>query len=46
MRESLFANFRLDLSAETLTALGRLRSAVALEIHPHSPHGANPPSAS
>ena len=38
---SLFAreNFRLDLSAETLITLGRLGLAVALEIHPHSPHG-------
>ncbi|SRR5258708_17222757 len=45
---SLFAreNFRLDLSAETLGALGRLGLAVALEIHPHSPHGANPSAAS
>jgi hypothetical protein len=37
---SLFAreNFRLDLSAESLAMLGRLGLAVALEIHPHSPH--------
>jgi hypothetical protein len=45
---SLFAreDFRLDLSAETLAALGRLGLAVALEIHPHSPHGVSPPTAS
>jgi Domain of unknown function (DUF4279) len=45
---SLFAreNFRLDLSAETLAMLGRLGLAVALEIHPHSPHGFSPSSAS
>ena len=45
---SLFAreNFRLDLSAETLATLGRLGLAVALEIHPHSPHGSGPSSAS
>jgi hypothetical protein len=45
---SLFAreNFRLDLSAETLTTLGRLGLAVALEIHPHSPHGVGPSPAS
>jgi hypothetical protein len=45
---SLFAreNFRLDLSAETLAALGRLGLAVALDIHPHSPHGVGPSSAS
>ena len=45
---SLFAreNFRLDLSPETLTTLGRLGLAVALEVHPHSPHGANPSSPS
>jgi Domain of unknown function (DUF4279) len=45
---SLFAreNFRLDLSAESLAMLGRLGLAVALEIHPHSPHGVNPSSAS
>jgi hypothetical protein len=45
---SLFAreNFRLDLSAETLATLGRLGLAVALEIHPHSPHGVGPSPAS
>jgi hypothetical protein len=45
---SLFAreNFRLDLSAEALTTLGRLGLAVALEIHPHSPHGVSPSPAS
>ena len=45
---SLFAreNFRLDLSTESLAMLGRLRLAVALEIHPHSPHGVKPSSAS
>jgi hypothetical protein len=44
---SLFAreDFRLDLSAETLVTLGRLGLAVALEIHPHAPHGGNPSSA-
>jgi hypothetical protein len=37
---SLFVreNFRLDLSPATLATLGRLGLAVALEIHPHSPH--------
>jgi len=45
---SLFAraNFRLDLSVETLATLGRLGLAVALEIHPHSPHGVGPALAS
>ena len=39
---SLYAreNFRLDLSAESLALLGRLRLAVALDVHPHSPHSA------
>jgi len=40
------ANFRLDLSVETLATLGRLGLAVALEIHPHSPHGVGPSLAS
>ena len=45
---SLFAraNFRLDLSVETLVTMGRLGLAVALEIHPHLPHGVSPSSAS
>jgi hypothetical protein len=45
---SLFVreNFRLDLTPETLGLLGRLGLAVALEIHPHSPHDAAPPPAS
>jgi len=40
---SLYAreNFRLDLSAESLALLGRLRLAVVLEVHPHSPHSAS-----
>jgi len=44
----LFAreNFRLDLSAESLAMLGRLGLAVALEIHPHLPHGIGTSSAS
>jgi hypothetical protein len=38
---SLFAreDFRLELSADSLTALGRLRLAVALDVHPHGPRG-------
>jgi hypothetical protein len=45
---SLFVreNFRLDLTPETLGLLGRLGLAVALEIHPHSPHEAGPATAS
>ena len=45
---SLFVreNFRLDLTPETLGLLGRLGLSVALEIHPHSPHGADPATAS
>jgi hypothetical protein len=45
---SLFAreNFRLDLSPESLAMLGRLGLAVALEIHPHSPHGSGTSQAS
>jgi hypothetical protein len=45
---SLFAreNFRLDLSAESRAMLGRLGLAVALEIHPHSPHSIGTSSAS
>lgn len=45
---SLFVreNFRLDLTPETLGLLGRLGLAVALEIHPHSPHEAGPVTAS
>jgi hypothetical protein len=39
---SLFAreSFRLDLSAESLALLGRLGLAVALDVHPPSPHNA------
>jgi uncharacterized protein DUF4279 len=37
---SLFARetFRLELAADALALLGRLSLAVALEVHPHSPH--------
>jgi Domain of unknown function (DUF4279) len=44
---SLFARgvFRLDLSAESLALLGRLRLAIALDIHPHSPRDASLPAA-
>jgi hypothetical protein len=40
---SLYAReeFTLQLSAESLTQLGRLRLAVSLDIHPHSPRTAN-----
>ena len=38
--------FRLDLTPETLGLLGRLGLAVALEIHPHSPHDVAPATAS
>jgi Domain of unknown function (DUF4279) len=36
---SLFAreNFRLELSADSLALLGRLRLAVALDVQPHAP---------
>lgn len=36
---SLFAreNFRLELSADTLALLGRLRLAVSLDVQPHAP---------
>jgi Domain of unknown function (DUF4279) len=42
---SLFAreNFRLELSADTLALLGRLRLAVALDIQPHAPFDASLP---
>jgi len=45
---SLFVRetFRLDLTPETLGLLGRLGLAVALEIHPHSPHDVDPATAS
>jgi hypothetical protein len=45
---SLFVreNFQLDLTPQTLGLLGRLGLAVALEIHPHSPHGIDPATAS
>jgi hypothetical protein len=36
----------LDLTPETLGLLGRLGLAVALEIHPHSPHDVAPATAS
>ena len=44
---SLFVRetFRLDLTPETLGLLGRLGLAVALEIHPHSPHDVAPATA-
>ena len=44
---SLYAreNFRLDLSAESLALLGRLRLAVALDVHSHSPRSASVPEA-
>jgi len=44
---SLFAraDFRLELSAPTLTLLGRLGLAVALDIHPQPPHAINPTQA-
>jgi Domain of unknown function (DUF4279) len=32
--------FRLELPADSVALLGRLRLAVALDIHPHSPHDA------
>jgi hypothetical protein len=40
---SLFAreNFRLELSADTLALLGRLRLAVALDVQPHAPFDAS-----
>jgi hypothetical protein len=36
---SLYAreDFRLDLSSNTLTLLGRMHLAIAVDIHPHSP---------
>ena len=39
---SLFAreNFRLELSADSLALLGRLRLAVALDVQPHAPFDA------
>jgi hypothetical protein len=42
---SLFAreNFRLELSADTLALLGRLRLAVALDVQPHAPFDASVP---
>jgi hypothetical protein len=36
-------NFRLDLSADSLALLGRLRLAVALDVQPHAPFDAPPP---
>ena len=43
---SLFAreNFRLELSADSLTLLGRLRLAVALDVQPHASFDAPPPT--
>lgn len=43
---SLFAreNFRLELSADSLTQLSRLRLAVTLDVQPHVPFGASAPS--
>jgi hypothetical protein len=39
---NLFArkNFGLDLSADSLAVLGRLRLAVAIDVHPHTPNNA------
>jgi hypothetical protein len=39
---NLFArkNFGLDLSADSLAVLARLRLAVAIEVHPHTPNNA------
>jgi Domain of unknown function (DUF4279) len=43
---SLFAreNFRLELSADTLALLGRLRLAVSLDVQPHAPFDACVPN--
>jgi hypothetical protein len=42
---SLFAreNFRLELSADSLALLGRLRLAVALDVQPHAPFNPSVP---
>jgi len=44
LQVSLFAreNFRLELPAESLALLSRLRVAVALDVHLHTPHTASP----
>jgi hypothetical protein len=44
---SLFAreNFRLELSANSLALLGRLRLSVALDVQPHAPFDAPVPQA-
>lgn len=41
---SLFAraDFRLELSAQSLALLGRMGLAVALDVHPQPSHGASP----
>jgi hypothetical protein len=43
---SLFAreNFRLELSADSLALLGRLRLSVALEVQPHAPPDGSAPA--
>ncbi len=45
---SLFAreDFRLELSAQTLSLLGRLGLAVALDVHPQPSHALSQPQAS
>lgn len=44
---TLFAreNFRLELSADSLTLLGRLRLSVAVEVQPHAPFDISAPAA-
>jgi Domain of unknown function (DUF4279) len=43
LQVSLYAreNFRLELPADSLALLGRLRVAVALDVHLHTPHAAS-----
>jgi len=44
---TLFAreNFRLELSADSLALLGRLRLSVAVEVQPHAPFDMSAPAA-
>jgi Domain of unknown function (DUF4279) len=37
-------NFRLELSADSLALLGRLRLSVTLDVQPHAPSDANTPA--
>jgi hypothetical protein len=47
LQVSLYAreNFRLELPADSLALLNRLRLAVALDVHLHTPHTSSPSQA-